>query len=67
LAGQFSTSYGKTETNKNPQNKIKQTTPQTILNNKRTPGCISIADLKLYYRAIVINAWYWYRDRHVDQ
>jgi hypothetical protein len=35
---------------------------KTILNTKRTSGGITITDLKLYYRA-----WYWYRDRQVDQ
>jgi hypothetical protein len=41
---------------------------KTILNNKRTAGEITIPDLKLYYRAIVIkNFMVWYRDRHVDQ
>jgi hypothetical protein len=28
---------------------------ETVLNNKRTAGGISILDLKLYYRAIVIK------------
>jgi hypothetical protein len=40
---------------------------KTIFINKRTSAGISMPDLKLYYRAIVIKtAWYWYSDRWVD-
>ena len=36
---------------------------KTILNNKRTSGIITIPDLKVYYRAIMIKTvWYWYND-----
>jgi hypothetical protein len=38
------------------------------MQRKRTSEGITIPDLKLYYRAIVIKtARYWYRDRQVDQ
>ena len=41
---------------------------KTLLKDKRTSGGITMPDLKLYYRAIVIKtALYWYRDRQVDQ
>jgi hypothetical protein len=39
-----------------------------ILNNKITSGGITMPDLNLYYRAIMIKTvWYWYSDRQVDQ
>ena len=41
---------------------------KTILNNNRASGGITMSDIKVYYRAIVIKtAWYWYNDRQVDQ
>jgi hypothetical protein len=48
--------------------KLTQTIAQPILNNKRTPGGITMPDLKLNYRVIVIkSAWYLYSHRQVDQ
>jgi hypothetical protein len=40
---------------------------KTLLKDKRTSGGITMPDLKLYDRAIVIKtAWYWYSDRPMD-
>ena len=40
---------------------------KSLLKDKRTSGGITMPDLKLYYRAIVIKtAWYWYSDRQVE-
>ena len=40
----------------------------TLIKDKITSGGITMADLKQYYRAIVIKtAWYWYSNRQVDQ
>jgi hypothetical protein len=47
-------------------NKEKPRIAKTILNNKRTSAVITMPDLKLYYRAIVIKtAWYLYSDKQV--
>jgi hypothetical protein len=41
---------------------------KTLLNDKRISDVITMPDLKLYYRVIVIKpAWYWYSNRKVDQ
>jgi hypothetical protein len=58
----------KKQKTKNKQTNKKPRITKTILNNKRTSGRITIPDPKQYYRSVTIKtAWYWYRDRQVDQ
>ena len=41
---------------------------KTLLNDKRTSGGITMPDLKVHYKAIVINTtWYRYSGRQVDK
>ena len=63
---QFLTDLERTIVNFKWKNKMPGTA-KTTLNNKRTAGCPTIPDFKLYYRVTTIKTTcYWHKNSHAD-